>query len=274
MNDSATGSEADLFKGMPLPLVSVVIRTCNRPCAVVQAVQSVLDQTWPHLEIIVVNDGTCQLPLPASSRIPVTVLSPEKKFNRSRAGNTGIHSANGTLVAFLDDDDLWMPAHIATLVSALLHAPWSSIVYSGVAEIDETGHRVKPPIKDFSLRSLFRENLFPIHSALVCKTALEAVGGFDESLDVFEDWDLWLRLARQKFAFLPVSTWTAIYRRHSRGTMTRMPFGSHDDLAARWKIIHKHEPALRNHLARQGPSGRIRLSLRKLVFKIAKDWLT
>jgi LmbE family N-acetylglucosaminyl deacetylase/glycosyltransferase involved in cell wall biosynthesis len=255
-------------------LVSVIIRTCNRPGAVAQAVQSVLDQTWQGMEIIVVNDGSSIPDLPPSPRVPIRVFTTQECFNRSHAANLGWKHAKGTMISFLDDDDLFSSFHIENLITAMDKEPWCSIVYSGVIAQDDKGRKTKLPCPEFDLSRLLKENLFPIHGALVRKKALEAIGGFDESLDIFEDWDLWIRLALEGYSFSPVKIWTALYRKHSHGTLEKIPFGTKKDLDARWTVLKKHEDAIQKCLTNKGRMGKIRLKLRKLFFKVAKDLLS
>ena len=255
-------------------LVSVIIRTCNRPGAVFQAIQSVLDQTWQGMEIIVINDGSSRLDLPSDPRVPVSVFTTQEGFNRSHAANIGWKNAKGTMVAFLDDDDLFSSFHIEKLLTVMDKKPWCSIAYSGVVAQDDDGRQTDLPCPEFDLSSLFKGNLFPIHGALVRKNALEAVGGFDESLDIFEDWDLWIRLALAGYSFIPVKVWSVIYRKHSHGTLEKMTFGTQKDLDARWKVLKKHEAAIQQCLADRGRTGKIRLKLRKFLFKVAKDLLS
>ncbi|MBC8176313.1 MAG: PIG-L family deacetylase [Deltaproteobacteria bacterium] len=252
--------------------VSVVIRTRNRPEALRQAVESVLAQTWRGIEIIVVNDGTSETTIPFSE-IPIRILRTEDRANRSHAANLGWKQSQGSMVAFLDDDDLYTRHHIETLLLALSRNPWCSIAYSGVIEENENGLQNFISLHPMDLSHLLKENFLPIHSVLIRREALEAVGGFDENLEMFEDWDLWLRLALANYGFIPVKAWTAIYRKHGYSTLTQTPFGSDHDLNARWRVVHKYENEIRNRLAHSGPVGRFRLILRKLLFKIAKGLL-
>lgn len=256
-------------------MVSVIIRTCNRPDALCQAVESVAAQTWPDLEIVVVNDGLGTLDLPEIKEIPVHVLSTGNAGNRSCAANVGAGQARGRFLLFLDDDDLIEKDHIQTLMSALNENPWCAAGYCGtVIQEHPQGRKTYVPIPRFDLASLLGENLFAIHSVLLRKSAFDAVSGFDESLTLFEDWDLWIRLALGGFGFIPVQRWSAVYRRHAQGTLTAHPFGTHRDIEARWKVILKHEQDIRNLLtARKGGAASIKLILRKLLFKAAKDLL-
>lgn len=252
--------------------ISIVIRTRNRPEALRQAMESVLAQTWRGLEVVVVNDGASELRLP-SSDIPIRVLRTEDRANRSYAANLGWKKAQGSMVAFLDDDDLYTRYHIETLLLTLSRNPWCSIAYSGVIVENENGLQDFLPLRPMDLSHLFKENFLPIHGALIRREALEAVGGFDENLEMFEDWDLWLRLALAEYGFIPVRAWTAIYRQHGYSTLAQAPFGTDHDLNARWRVIHKYEQEIQNRLARAGPVGRFRLIFRKLLFKVAKDLL-
>ncbi len=257
-------------------MISVIIRTHNRPGSLAQAIESVLNQTWRNIEILVVNDGSTKLKLnlPLSKNMPIQVLSTNGAFNRSYAANLGLKHAKGTMIVFLDDDDLFSSLHIESLLTAMNRNPWCSIAYSGVIVQNNNGCESFLPCPKFEISRLLKENFLPVHSALIRKDAIDAVGGFDESLDIFEDWDLWLRLALSNYSFVPVKLWTAIYRKHNHGTLKKIPFGSEKDISARWQVLKKHEHVIRNRLNDQGKAGKLRLMLRKLLFKIAKDLLS
>lgn len=108
-------SKKDFVPQMPHPLVSVVIPTRNRPDLVQRAVQSALAQTYPHLEVLVVIDGpdekTASL-LASMAEQRVRVISLKESVGGSEARNTGVREADGEWIAFLDDDDAWMPRKI------------------------------------------------------------------------------------------------------------------------------------------------------------------
>lgn len=266
--------------------VSVVIRTRCRPASLCQAVESVLCQTWENIEIIIVNDG---MPLDfiniftndyaivqlrdLMEKGRLKIISTESNGNRSHAANIGWKSSTGDMVLFLDDDDLLLRNHVAGLISCLHKNPWCSIAFSGALRENCHGKRIPLEMHEIDLPSLVKENLFPLHCALVQRSALEAVSGFDEAIDMFEDWELWLHLLLAGFEFAGVKQWSAVYRIHGTGTIKSNPFGSAKDINSRWNVIIKHEAEIRKQLAAAREISRLRTLISVVLFKIMKRLL-
>ena len=105
------------------PLVSIIVRTKDRPKLLKRAIQSISAQTYRQIEVILVNDGGCDLKVEELmgilGDISLKYIRLEKNTGRANAGNVGIESAKGSYIGFLDDDDEFYPKHIALLVSAL-----------------------------------------------------------------------------------------------------------------------------------------------------------
>ena len=266
--------------------VSVVIRTRCRPVSLCQAVESVLCQTWKNIEIIIVNDGipfdfiniftndyTIAQLKDLMEKDMLKLINTESKGNRSHAANIGWKSSTGDVVLFLDDDDLLLRNHVEGLINCLRKNPWCSIAFSGAIKENCRGKRIPLPIHQMDLVSLVKENLFPMHCALVRKIALEAVNGFDESIEMFEDWELWLHLFLAGFEFAGVEQWSAVYRIHEAGTIKSNPFGSAKDINSRWNVIIKHERQIRKHLAEAETISGLRTFIFVVLFKIMKRLL-
>ena len=183
------------------PLVSVVIPTFNRAGTILRAVDSVLSQTYPALELIVVDDGsedeTSALlgPLADSGRI---ILLTQPNRGVSAARNTGLGRAKGRLVAFLDSDDEWLPGKIEAQVNFFVQNPTEVLVQTQERWIRK-GRRVNPGRRhlkkagDIFLESLELCLISP-SAVMLRQSLLEEVGLFDENLPAAEDYDLWLRI--------------------------------------------------------------------------------
>src|SRR5664280_1531707 len=104
------------------PLVSVVIPAFNAEAFVAEAIESVLAQDYEPVEVIVVDDGSTDRTAAVASRYPVTRLTPDNG-GQAAARNAGVTAAHGPLVAFLDADDLWLPAKLSTEVAYLSAHP-------------------------------------------------------------------------------------------------------------------------------------------------------
>lgn len=184
------------------PVVSVVIRTRDRRDLLREALASVAAQEGPRLEVVVVNDGGADVadvvaafPLLASRGV---VLDPPR--GRAGAANAGAEAARGRFLHFLDDDDLLLPGGLAALVSA---AGEGEVVYGRVEATRWSGTgegSLRTPFRSFAEpfdpTALLLENFIPLNAPLLPREAVLAAGGFDATLERFEDWDLFLRLSR------------------------------------------------------------------------------
>lgn len=191
------------------PLISVVIPTYNRVHYLAKTIDSVLNQTYPNIEIIVVDDGskdtTIELLKNYGSKIRFIQQS-----NRGApfARNEGARHAHGQYISFLDDDDFWLPNKIEAEVEFLEKNPDYGFVYCDTHYINEqgeiTGKRMLSYDEVQTFERLYQGNFIISTSVvLVRKSCLDTVGIFDESLPQSQDYDLWLRLAKRfKFAYL------------------------------------------------------------------------
>ncbi|HID38430.1 MAG TPA: glycosyltransferase [Calditrichaeota bacterium] len=181
--------------------ISVIIPVYNRPQTVRRAIDSVLRQTEPPLETIVVDDGSTD-----ETSLALKHYGPKIKFIRqphqgvSAARNRGIQEACGDWLAFLDSDDEWLPDKLAMARRFHEQNPDLFIFQSEEVWI-RNGRRVNPRKKHRKHGGwIFRQSL-PLcivsPSAVVIHTKIfEEIGLFDENLPVCEDYDLWLRIAR------------------------------------------------------------------------------
>lgn len=193
---------------MSAPLFSIIVTTVDRPQLLRDAVGSVLGQSLPDFELIVVNDGGPDLAPLLESLDPLHRVAQLRLPGRSgpgRARNAGIQKARGEFVCFLDDDDLYHPEHLATLHQGLVANP-DALVYADAVvhhEVIDGGTRrivnsAAPWQHELFIKQrLWIHNFIPVQVFAVRREALLAVGGFDEELRAFEDWDLLLKLAAQ-----------------------------------------------------------------------------
>jgi glycosyltransferase involved in cell wall biosynthesis len=203
------------------PAVSVVIATYDHARFVVDAVRSVADQTFEDHEIIVADDGSTDgtADVLRATGVPMRYLTlPHRGVSAAR--NAAIAAATGRYVAFLDADDLWLPDKLATQVAVLDLRPEVGLVYADALIFDETSgtscgtHADRfPHPSGRVLADLLFANVVPSPTAVVRRAALDRSGLFDETLTGSEDWDLWLRIARE-WDFYCVPRPLATYRMH------------------------------------------------------------
>ncbi|MDB5360386.1 MAG: glycosyltransferase family protein [Rhodospirillales bacterium] len=195
------------------PLVSVVIPSFNRLHCLPRAVASVLAQSHPAIELIIVDDGSTDgtRDWAGGFKCPVPfIFHPlEHNMGAAAARNRGVELAQGTYVAFLDSDDIWHPEKIARQVAAIAAAgPKCGAAYTGIASLTEAGAPcgVSRATEAGDIRlALINHNVVGSTScALVRRDLLLQVGGFVPTLKSCQDWELWLRLAAiTRFACVP-----------------------------------------------------------------------
>lgn len=185
------------------PRVSVVIPSFNHENFVMQAVASVMRQTYRDLEVIIVDDGstdnTFRRIRECQDRRLVYIR--QENAGLSAARNAGIASARGEIIALLDADDLFESGFLASAVQRLDVDPQLQAVYAGYRMIDEEGRalsysstRSERPERLF--QALLNGNFFPPSCVTARKTAYGSAGAFDTTLTACEDWDMWLRMAK------------------------------------------------------------------------------
>jgi glycosyltransferase involved in cell wall biosynthesis len=165
-----------------MPLVSTVIPAYNAAPFLSKAIESALAQSYPLIEIIVVDDGSHDETSEIAQRYPVVLIRHEKNRGVSSARNTGIRAAKGEWVAFLDADDTWHPQKTEIQLS-LTHPNYAAVCSAKFDEIDE-----------LTFEAVFWRNLGGAPSStIVRRGVLLELGMFDEELLAVEDYNLWLR---------------------------------------------------------------------------------
>ena len=202
------------------PLVSVVVPTFNRRNLLPTTLASIAAQTWRPLQVLVVNDrGQPVGDIVDAFRDRLDLEYLEHPDNRGLAAtrNTALRVARGEWIAYLDDDDRYLPHHIETLVNALTSAD-APLGYadSTRVEVEPDGAggyrelRRVPVCIPYDRARVILKNYIPVQSVLHRRSCLEKSGLFDETLRHREDWDLWVRMCRH-YDFLRVPVVTSEY---------------------------------------------------------------
>jgi glycosyltransferase involved in cell wall biosynthesis/2-polyprenyl-3-methyl-5-hydroxy-6-metoxy-1,4-benzoquinol methylase len=212
------------------PLVSVIVPTYNRTDMLVEALNSILHQTFRDFEIIVVNDaGTDaeKIIVDLNRENNITYIRHSSNRGLAASRNTGIKAAGGKYIAYLDDDDVYYPVHLETLVMALEGSDYK-VAYTDAYRVHQRKENVKyvtrkrdlPYSHDFHYDQILVQNFIPVICFMHEKSCLDKTGLFDESLKVFEDWDLWIRISRI-FKLIHIKKVTAEFKwRMDGSTMT------------------------------------------------------
>jgi glycosyltransferase involved in cell wall biosynthesis/LmbE family N-acetylglucosaminyl deacetylase len=179
------------------PLVSILIRSMNRKF-LSEALDSIALQTYSNIEVVVVAATPGHDPLPAKcGPFNLRLISTDTPLLRSSCANKAMSHARGSFLLFLDDDDWLMPSHIARLAQGLELQPHVLAIYTGISLVDVEGKPINQTFDlPFDAVRQMAGNLMPIHAVLFSSKVLALGCQFDESLDLYEDWDFWLQLAK------------------------------------------------------------------------------
>ena len=192
------------------PRFSIVVTAFNERDLIGAAIGSALAQSEADLELIVVDDGSTDGTAGVVSEFagdPRLHLLRQENRGLSAARNAGIAQSRADLVSFLDSDDLLLPEYLERMAATLSTRPEAGFAYTDAWALDDASGRfgragamswneppADPPADPIAFMRLLMRSNFIFVSATVRREALEAVGGFDETLTACEDYDLWLRI--------------------------------------------------------------------------------
>jgi glycosyltransferase involved in cell wall biosynthesis len=191
-------------------LVSVVTAAYNMGGYIAETLGSVLGQDYPQVESIVVDDGstddTASVLQGYADNRRVTVVR-QSNAGQTVAKNRGIHEARGEFIAFCDADDTWRRDKLSCQLPRFAD-PAVAVVYSDIECVDGQGQALPyydiPHYEGRVTAPLLIDNFVPFPTVVVRAAVLRAAGGFDESLTMSIDYDLWLRISvNHLFAFVP-----------------------------------------------------------------------
>ncbi|MCA1576925.1 MAG: glycosyltransferase family 2 protein [Acidobacteria bacterium] len=200
------------------PLVSVIIPVFNGERFLRDAVQSVLDQNYSGLEIIIVDDGSTDGTATIAKSFPETVrYLHQANQGPAAARNRGIEHAQGSLLAFADADDLWPADKLALQLSFLMTDPATEIVMGRIQQV-----LISRTVEGQTQTEEFGEPAFSVNlgSAVIRKSVFERVGLLDETMRYSEDVDWFMRAREAGAAIATIDAVTLFYRQHEEN-MTR-----------------------------------------------------
>lgn len=234
-----------------VPRCSIVMPTYRRPTFLARAVASIMQQTMPHWELLIVDDNEPDSSARTETESLVARLMADdprvhyirhpRNLGGGAARNTGIRATSSPFVAFLDDDDVWHREKLERQLDRLeMSPPHVALVYCRMrVEEAVTGRTWLWPTKGdaHSMRDLMMRNTIGSTSCVICRrAALEAVGAFDENLPSRQDVDLYVRLAeRYDFAFVDETLMTL--HRHGRPSISNNYDGA---IEAHYLFFEKH----------------------------------
>jgi glycosyltransferase involved in cell wall biosynthesis len=212
---------------MSEPAFSVVVAAYNAERTLRQTITSVLNQTRPDFELVVVDDGSSDRTAELTERFedPRVRLVRQANGGTAAARNTGISNSRAPLIALLDSDDLWLPSYLETMGAVLESDEGAALAYTDAWVLDDTSGRVsrtsaaasanppeRPPDDPRKLLKLLLRGNFVFTSTTFRREVIEEAGGFDGRCDQCEDYELWLRLAARGRRFARTPEPLAVYR--------------------------------------------------------------
>jgi glycosyltransferase involved in cell wall biosynthesis len=225
-----------------MPAVSIVIPAYNHARFLKGTIESALAQTWRDYEIVVVDDGSKD-DTPAVAAHFGDAIRYIRQANQGMAAtrNTALRHATGDVISFLDDDDLWLPNYLATVMSyfqvdsTLAAAHTGYQLTSDEEGRDFPGHSSRTVPSADLYATLIEGGFFPPSSVSVRRIILDTVGFFDEGLQGYADWELWLRICHE-YKFIGIPEELVKYRIHAGGLSSNVQHMTEDRL----KAIRKH----------------------------------
>ncbi len=191
-------------------MISIIIPAYNSAKYLPETIDSILAQGMRDYEIIIIDDGSTDNTREVIDKFNAKIkYIYQKQKGAAAARNRGIRNSRGDYIAFLDADDIWLPQKIRLQMQYFNNNPEISIIYTDAQVFDERGliwHSANRHMRMYSGKiyyKLFLENFIHTSSVILKRACLERVGLFDESLGPCEDYEFWLRLARDyEFAFI------------------------------------------------------------------------
>jgi glycosyltransferase involved in cell wall biosynthesis len=239
-----------------MPRVSVVIPTQNRAHRVGAAIASVLRQTFPEFRIVVVDDGSednTETVVRAIADDRLLYVRHDGPRGDGAARNTGIRSSGGDLIAFLDDDDEWLPEKLELQVAEFDRSEATGLIHTAYYVISPGGSTEVFRTTEDSITQL-RQARIATSTVMVRRPAVEAVGLFDESIPFCSDYDLWLRLARIypiQYLDIPLARYLAFGQRLSNN-LHKVIEGKHMLFAKHTSFLEEDPESYSDHCVALG----------------------
>lgn len=221
--------------------VSAVIALYNGETHIIDAIESILQQTQPVAEIVVVNDGSSDASIEVINKYLQSNQDAKTKLRlidqpnngQGAARNAGVKASSGDLIGFLDQDDSWEPTHVSEMIPFFIDNPRLGWVYTDFNEFDEQNRFIRrqflakqsytPPAN--SLFGMIDKDLMMLPSAsLIRREAFLSVGGFDTQFRGYEDDDLFLRLFIEGWSFDFMTSALVNYRIHPNNSSRNLSF--------------------------------------------------
>jgi glycosyltransferase involved in cell wall biosynthesis len=226
-----------------MPLITIVTPSLNQGNYIEETIRSVVLQDYPYVEYIVIDGGSKDNTIDVIKQYKdkITYWHSIPDHGQANAINQGFQAASGSIVAWLNSDDLYLPGTLYTVAKHFIAEPETDIVYGDCVYVDEKGSFVRyfTECEHYNRSRLLNYTDFISQpSAFFSKELLMKVGMLDENLRYTLDWDLWCRFAKEGARFKYIEEVLSANREHSA---TKTISGGIDRLKEIWKLQMKYK---------------------------------
>ncbi len=251
--------------------ISVVITTCNRPAFLKEALNGISKQTLKPKEVIIINDcsDTSYAPvLDAIEKANARHIILEERSGANRARNVGIQESFGEVVAFLDDDDIWLPNYLSEISSQ--YRDGADAVVTGFRQLGNESIVVVNQDSEVTKLSLLRGNTYCGMSGFSCKKEIIEELLFDEQLPNGQDWDMFVRLLLGNYNFRNISKGLFLYRfQNADGIGAKLRTLEPEDIVHRLASAEKHREFLGDYWYKKRVCDQVLFSLKHKKNKLS-----
>ncbi|NDW14907.1 glycosyltransferase [Alteromonas genovensis] len=253
--------------------ISVVITTCNRPAFLKEALEGIAAQTFKPKEVVIVNDCSdisYNLVLDTIKKVNARHILLKERSGANRARNIGIRECSGGIIAFLDDDDIWLPNYLSEIYRQ--YQDGADSVVTGFRQLGNENVVVINSDVEVTKTSLVRGNTYCGMSGFSCRRKVVEKLQFDETLPNGQDWDMFVRLFTEGMDFKNIPEALFLYRfQNEDGIGAKVRKLSPKDIYPRLASAYKHKEFLGDYWFKKRVSEQVLFSLKHKRNKI--KWL-
>ncbi|CAB9493542.1 glycosyltransferase family 2 protein [Alteromonas macleodii] len=254
--------------------ISVVITTCNRPAFLKEALEGIAAQTYKPKEVIIVNDCSdisYESVLDVIKKVNAKHILLKERSGANRARNIGIEECSGEIIAFLDDDDIWLPEYLNEILAK--YQSGADAVVAGFKQLGKENVVVINSDVEVTKTSLLRGNTYCGMSGFsCCRKVLEKLR-FDEALPNGQDWDMFVRLFTKGIDFRNIPEALFLYRfQNEDGIGAKVRKLAPKDIYPRLASAYKHKDFLGDYWFKKRVSEQVLFSLKHKEDK--KRWIS
>ncbi|WP_394220690.1 glycosyltransferase family 2 protein [Alteromonas gracilis] len=244
--------------------ISVVITTCNRPAFLSEALNGIASQKLQPKEILIIDDCSevsYREAIEAIEKVNARLIRLENKSGANKARNIGIKESSGSVIAFLDDDDIWLPEYLNEIIKQ--YDEGADAVVTGFKQLGKESVIAVNSDTRVTQASLLRGNTYCGMSGFSCKREVIKHLLFDEALPNGQDWDMFVRLFLSGFDFRNIPKGLFLYRfQNADGIGAKLRYLSPEDILPRLASAKKHKNFLGDYWFKKRVCDQILISLK------------